>query len=465
MRRVITPEVWLPILLLGMGSAFASLRISGPVPHTPPPPPTIFARGGAELLRGAAPELVIDGLLPGEIVTVRAFRRVVQSRTVNERPAVDTTVYTSWARMRATRQGHLAVDSTTPLAGSWSSADPLGLFWSMTRDAGASTFAGAPGTVEIVLERGDVVSARLALPLRVSRVALTEHTVRNDSVAGAFAVPNDGATHPLVLLLHGSEGGDTTSALALARRFAARGYAALAVVYVSYGGVLPGVPVTFDAVPLELLDRARAWAGSRPNVDTSRTAIWGVSKGAEFAVLAAATRTWPKAVVACVPSDVVWAGFGREPKSGELLSSWSVGGRPSPSVQYDRYEDVFSGKATARAVHDRSRIANRAMVPGARIRIERATAPLLLLGAEADDVWASGEMSRSIGATLAAAGRRTQATVATYASAGHNICGDGTTPWELFGAGAFDRKATAQATADAWRRTVTFLDERLATGT
>ena len=443
-----------PLLLL-LPLPFADLAVAQPVT------PRLVARNGIDLIAGDGSGITVDGLRAGDEVTVHASRRYIITRRVDGNPATDTLLFRSTGVFRANRRGIVLVDSAAPESGTWRAADPHGLFWSMERVTAPSPSPPARGMVQVVLEMNGTAVDSLWLRMRASLSPLVERTVADGAIAGAYAAPNDSMPHPVVLLLHGSEGGDTASAQILARRFAARGYAAFALVYVSYGGALPGIPTTFDAVPLELLDRAREWMGRQREADTSRTAIWGVSKGAELALVAAAFRTWPRAVVACVPSDVVWAGFGRPVAAGEELSSWSVGGKPLPAVQYDRYEDVFSGKSTARAVHDRSRVKYSSTVGAARIPIERTGAPLLLLGAERDEVWASSEMAQWIGATLAARGKSKLASVAQYSGAGHGICGDGSTPWDLYGPGTADKRSTARSSADAWRRTVAFLTREL----
>ena len=44
--------------------------------------------------------------------------------------------------------------------------------------------------------------------------------------------------------------------------------------------------------------------------DVTRLGVYGHSKGAEYAELAATRLPWIDAVVACVPTDVVWEGYG-----------------------------------------------------------------------------------------------------------------------------------------------------------
>jgi dienelactone hydrolase len=87
--------------------------------------------------------------------------------------------------------------------------------------------------------------------------------VEGDGFAGAFAAPGDPAggagaargLRPAIILLHGSEGGDSASARVLAEAFAAQGYAAFALTYFAWGGRIPGVPAALVNVPIEMVDR------------------------------------------------------------------------------------------------------------------------------------------------------------------------------------------------------------------
>ena len=425
--------------------------------------PRVRALAGPVIPGGTAPRIVVDGAKPGERLTVRAYRRVVLETRSAAGLRTDTTIVASWARLRADARGHIDVDTAMPTAGSWRERDPLAVFWSMEPIAGPGAYAPPRGRILLALERGSAVIDTSSFAIGSVPGSLTERVVVQPGVVGAFAAPSDARPHPALLLLHGSEGGDTVSGRTMARRFAARGYAALAVVYVAYGGPFAGIAPSFDNVPVETLTRARQWLGAQPEADTSRTGIWGVSKGGELAVVAASYLRWPRAVVACVPSDVVWAGYGRQTPSDVELSSWSVDGRPLPAIPYDHYEDVFAFKATSREVHDRSRLRDTAAARRAEIPVERIAAPILLLGGESDETWASASQARAVASRMTAKGNGALATVGTYARTQHGMCGDGTTPGSYFSASAdtASGRGTARAAADAWRRTVAFLDRAL----
>lgn len=426
-------------------------------------------------LNGDPLQLSIDGVAAGDTISIRAYRRYLQSRQVNGNNVTDTVLYASWAQFRADKRGHISIDSGTPVAGTWKIADPLALFWSMQRispsaDSGASRIPERSlprGTTELLLvSRGFVIDSLL---LRATTPKLIERTIVTDSTVGAFATPDDRVKHPALILLHGSEGGGTTSAKTLARRFAARGFAAYAVLYVAYpyAGSFAAVPNAFVNIPVETLDRARNWMGAQMQADTSRTGLWGVSKGAEFALVAASRRTWPRAVVACVASDVVWSGFGRVAAPGEVFSSWSDRGKSLPAIPYDNYDDVFANKATARVVHDRSRLNHPVEAASARIDVAAIKAPTLLYGSGRDEVWASASMVRNIEQSMEKAENSKLLVARTFENSGHGICGDGTIPGALYApqpahnVAPPDAMASASASSLTWRETIQFLKAQL----
>ena len=159
---------------------------------------------------------------------------------------------------------------------------------------------------------------------------------------------------------------------------------------------LGGLPKALVNIPIENFTAARTWLSRQANLTTDQVAVWGVSKRAEYAMVAAANLNWIDRVVACVPSSVVWSGFGREPLPGEVYSSWSVSGRSLPFIPYDNYTDALEGRLSAAAVHRRSlEKASKKDREAARIPIENTGARILLLGATQDHVWPWGARARA----------------------------------------------------------------------
>ena len=68
-----------------------------------------------------------------------------------------------------------------------------------------------------------------------------------------------------------------------------------------------------------------------PGVDIDRFGLFGGSKGAEFALIAASRYPWIDSVVAYAPTDLVWEGWGLEVIEAEgTRSSFSFEGEALP---------------------------------------------------------------------------------------------------------------------------------------
>lgn len=283
-------------------------------------------------------------------------------------------------------------------------------------------------------------TAALLMAVSLPSVAAPERSAQasaevkvGDALPHAFFMTPDGrGPFPAVVLLGGSEGGDWF-ARSQSKALLAEGYAVLGLPYYSpaFPGMpsrLPGLPQAFSSIPLEQLATARDWLTARPEVRRDAIAVMGVSKGAEFALAGTSRIPGFAAVVAIVPSDVIWEGWGMGTKPGEP-SSFSWNGKPLPFVPYLGMEAEFAKFGTGerpnlRKPQDAGRAANPGRVPAARIEVEKIAAPVLIAGGDKDEVWASGPMARSIGETRDRAGGLETVTL-TFPDAGHMLSGTG----------------------------------------
>ena len=135
-------------------------------------------------------------------------------------------------------------------------------------------------------------------------VADSGTSVRVAGLVATWYPPTTGRRGPAILALGGSEGGEAGSKY-LARQLNKHGYGVLALAYFQ----ADGLPQLVQELPLEYFDRAIAWMKSQPQVDPSSMGIYGISVGAETALVVAARHPELKAVVAGVPSSVVWQGI------------------------------------------------------------------------------------------------------------------------------------------------------------
>ncbi|MEM9170627.1 MAG: acyl-CoA thioesterase/BAAT N-terminal domain-containing protein [Pseudomonadota bacterium] len=374
------------------------------------------------ILQGDPVAIELVGLEPGSSVTLR-LDEIKMRRGA-------PTYYTSSATFETPRSGKISTAVNAPVEAGYAGVDQAGLFWSRRRpdaDQPAEDADLSPLTLSVDLDGDALPEFKEQILLTPAAEALRTEPL-GEAFPGAFAVyPEGDGPHPVVLILGGSEGHDST-AKSFAPRFASRGYLAIGVPYHSpaWGDrpqPIPGLPRAFSELPIDYLGAVTAQVKTLPGADADRIGIWGVSKGAEYALLAGALIGEYQAIAAIVPSDVVWEGWGVR----RTTSSFSWRGEPLPFVPYEGMGAEFQKpKPTLRIPHDAGRAANPDRVEPARIRVETIDAPVFLVGGDKDTVWASGPMARAIKATRDAANLETELYVSV--SAGHFLSGDGYEP-------------------------------------
>lgn len=213
--------------------------------------------------------------------------------------------------------------------------------------------------------------------------------IRAQGLVGTWFPPVNGQRGPAILVLGGSEGGEAMSRRT-AMAIAEQGYGVLALAWFK----APGLPEQLEDIPLEYFDTAIDWLKAQPLVDARHLGLYGISKGGEAALLIASRRPEIKAVVAAVPSSVVWQGVNMADYT-QVHSSFSLGGKPVAFVPYDT-------NAAFTSVHDlyiRS-LKSLPAHPDAIIPVERIAGPILLLSGKADALWPSSDLADQVMARL-----------------------------------------------------------------
>lgn len=390
-------------------------------------------------------DIVLTDLDAGAEVELRAERSMTFAGPAPQ-------LFRSSARFVADAAGRVDVASAAPIAGSYAGVDPMGLFWSMS-----------PVPEKPLVDRYSEV--RLAAYVKGRPVAsatvnihgwLPSVEVRHVAAfpGSVFAALPGAGRRPAIILLHGSDGGSATIRV-MAPMFASRGYAVLGLPYYSPPDPngrreLEALPAAFSQIPIDRLERARAWLATQANVDADRIGLWGYSKGAEFALVAAAHFPWVRAVAASVPSDVIWEGWGPNVAPG-TSAGFSFRGRSLPFVPYDyRGAGIYDFMANGRRAHPERAAA-------ARIKVEAFKGELLVAGAGKDTTWDSAHMAQNIAERRAEAGLKT--TLLVFPDAGHGLTGD---PWAPKGEGAA-AQAESRAQRTIWAETFGFFERTLGT--
>ncbi len=281
-------------------SAEETMSSSGPAIH--------FVTGAGEVTRTFLPEQVdvkLTGLPPASRVTLRASM-----------PG-----FASHATFVADAAGAVDVAAQAPEEGTYEGADAEGLFWSMLSTGAAS--AGEPEHIDVDVRaelEGKVV-ATATLARDDTAPGVVETPVHDDGLVAVLVTPAAPGPHPALLTFGGSEGGIDWGRKA-ARLYASLGYTCLGLAY--FGA--PGLPQHLEDLPLEYFGKALAWLKQRPEVKADAIGVMGVSRGGELALLLGAHFPDVKAVVAQVPSGVVWPGW--DPDQAENnTGSWTLGGK------------------------------------------------------------------------------------------------------------------------------------------
>ena len=271
----------------------------------------------------------------------------------------------------------------------------------------------------------------------------------NGIVANYFPAPRNA---PAVLVLSGSVGGLTGNDISIALQ--AEGFSVLLLSY--FRG--PGQNQNAELIPLEYFATALTWLQRQPEVDSAKVGVVGVSKGAEAALVVAVRHPELNAIVAALPSSVVWPGIIWKPRTGPISSSWSEQGKPLPHLPHVPYDaskggtmaDNYAASLKALPLHSES------VIP-----VERIAARMLLVCGEADKIWPSCPMARQIQDRLRAHGRPAAALLA-YEDAGHLAFGSPLPADDprIATSGGTDRgNRTAQS--DSWKKAVAFLKANL----
>lgn len=294
---------------------------------------------------------------------------------------------------------------------------------------------------------------------------LTERPIEGFAHAKVWSLAGAEA-RPVVVILHGADGNDEAG-----RRFgpilARLGYAAVGLPYYSpnwgeFGPPpqFPDLPGSFIDIRVDQLAELREALRPMAGVDAERFGLFGASKGAEFALIAASRYPWIDSVVAYAPTDVVWEGWGLEMVEAEgTRSSFSFDGQPLAFMPYRGFvEGLLAGpSADLRAIHVNGRTDHPDREEAARIPVEAYAGPVMLIAGGLDAQWDAASATAAIVAAREAAGRETGALV--YPEAGHDLVGDGG-PRESPRSGGTS-EANAAARQDAWPKVVSFMARTL----
>ncbi len=359
-------------------------------------------------------QVVVEGLPAGDSVRVWA-------RTYDRRGQA----WESSGEFVTNGVGQVDLTTAASTGGTYTGVDPHGLFWSMRLPDGQRAPYPLMDADDLVVllgvDRAGATVARTTLRRVVREPAGRVLSIAEAGLVGDLYLPPGAGVWPGVLLLGGAEGGRPDPAYAAL--LAAQGYVVLGLAY--FG--VPGLPKTLTRIPVEYGLAAARWLAERPDVAGDRVGLVGTSKGAEYAlVLASSEPSRFAAVVAHVPSDLVWPGLG-DPAAAPM-SSWTRAGADLPFLRWAAARGASSaapGQAVrATDAYERATAAaSRWRLAAARIPVEQITAPVLFTSGDADGMWPSTAQAQRALASITEAGNPYGSALLNFPGAGHFVGG------------------------------------------
>jgi dienelactone hydrolase len=364
-----------------------------------------------------------------------------------------------------------ASGADAPFPATYEGVDPMGLFWSMRRepDSTVDFDPTANLTVTLTAEVDDQTVTTTTIERQVFADNVVGSRVREQGLVGACFRPRGDATYPGVLVMGGS-GGGLGGAYWQAALLARHGFAVLAVAYFK----MESLPTHLHRIPLEYFETAMGWLTAQPGVQGDGVGVIGTSRGGELVLLLGATYPQVKAVVAYVPSHVVWRGGA--PGVPDPAPAWTLGGEPIPLMRATRPPTTPPPTAPVpgvpyvgapgflRSLEDREAEV-RAAIP-----VERIGGPVLLISGRDDRMWPSALMAGRAAERLAAHNHPYPDENHAYAGAGHAIFLPSLPTTETLQVHPVHKnlndlggtpRAIAHASADSWPRVVRFLHDSL----
>lgn len=301
--------------------------------------------------------------------------------------------------------------------------------------------------------------------LVLSHMTMAADSIRSEKIiksdwGAVINYPVSDKKLPVIITLGGAEGGLSFTEKE-AEAMAHEGFIIMRFGYFKYTKETANQKL--KEIRIEKVFEAIDLIKKNPAVDSSKIALLGISKGAELALLVASKNSSIKAVIAHVPSHVVWYGLGKW--KGLNKSSWTYQGKPLPFVSYSKPK---SGWFTDRIAefYEAGLETYPDKINEATILVENISGPVLLSSGGKDDIWPSSIMAKEIENRLIAKKFSFEVKHLYYPDAGHGIFGllpdkNDTEALNSLSSGGGSSESNYKARENTWNETFLFLKKYL----
>jgi dienelactone hydrolase len=414
-------------------------------------------------IRISKPDALIDEEIAIEIKGLRPFQRILLHAQTTDAEHV---MWSSEAIFCSDQRGRVRLTKNAPLDGSYKGVDGMGLFWSMLSDKGAGTPFEIPDEMivelDLIIDKQPIAS-RTIKRLRKSPEVKT-FSVNEKGLVGKLFLPPSLHPLPVIITLNGANGGMGREKAEL---LASHGFAVFALAYFGF----EGLPEKLENIPIEYFAKALQWVQAQPDLDDKRIGLFGISRGAELALLLG--THFPdkvRAIVAVAPSSVTFGAL-----ENTTIPAWVLEGKPInpypilprsnlPMVHGKDPDDPLEITPLIIKAMDQNPSFEEAAIP-----VEKIRCSLLLISGDDDKVWPAFLFASQIKQRLEEKKSKISMKHYHYLKAGHQI-GIPFVPnpslyyhpssklWFSTGGTPQDN---AKASRDAWEKTLVFFQNKL----
>ena len=370
-------------------------------------------------------------------------------------------LWQSTACFQANELGEINPKRQEPLeASSYEGIHSMGLFWSLKPEKISSFNFNANLRFNIVFStaNGDTLATSILRKSyeNIENYNISKTEIRNKIVANFYQNETNNP-RPTIVLLAGSGGNFQHRK---SKYLASKGFNVLDLKY--FG--TKNLPEQLEDVPLEYLHNAISWLKIQPSVASSKIALIGRSKGAEYALLYASKYNDINALVSVVGSSTTWS------SKRYFKSSWKYKDKSIPRargglIEAIRYLKSSKGKAQSQLPYMLSAFKNTKRIKESLIQVENIKCPILLLSGKDDQQWPSTMMSNQTQARAKQYKFKYEINHYSYENAGHQfdelpfipqVDFSNIKTWKSGG----NFQGNALASIDSWNRIFIFLNKQ-----
>ncbi|CAM1369904.1 acyl-CoA thioesterase/bile acid-CoA:amino acid N-acyltransferase family protein [Tenacibaculum xiamenense] len=370
-------------------------------------------------------------------------------------------LWQSTAYFQANELGEINPKRQEPLeASSYKGIHSMGLFWSLKPEKISSFNFNTNLLFNVVFStaNGDTLATSILRKSyeNIENYNISKTEIRNKIVAN-FYQNETNSPRPTIVLLAGSGGNFQHRK---SKYLASKGFNVLDLKY--FG--TKNLPEQLEDVPLEYLHNAINWLKIQPSVASSKIALIGRSKGAEYALLYASKYNDINALVSEVGSSVTWS------SKRYFKSSWKYKDKSIPRargglIEAIRYLKSSKGKTQSQLPYMLSAFKNTKRIKESLIQVENIKCPILLLSGKDDQQWPSTMMSNQIQARAKQYKFKYEINHYSYENAGHQfdelpfipqVDFSNIKTWKSGG----NFQGNALASIDSWNRIFIFLNKQ-----